>query len=98
MGELRDNSAALVLFVLPFAAGIALGRAEGRGRWLARVLFIVSIASALAIGHILTVRNPAGYRVLVVLVELPFAVGAGVASVAGTIAGIALGRRLRRPG
>ena len=96
MNELRGVAAALVLFVLPFAAGIALGRATGRGRWPARLTFIVSIAAALAIGHLLTERNRAGYRVLMVLVEVPFAVGALVAATVGAIAGIALGQRLRR--
>ena len=94
MNELRGVAAAIVLFVLPFVAGIALGRAGGRRRWLARAFFIVAIAAALAIGHMLTRRNAAGYRVLTVVVEVPFAVGALVAAVVGTIAGIALGKRL----
>ena len=96
MSELRGVAAAIVLFVLPFVAGIAVGRFVGRGRWLARGLFVVAVALALAIGHMLTQRNRAGYRVLEVVVEVPFAVGALVAGAAGAIAGIALGKRLRR--
>jgi ABC-type sulfate transport system permease subunit len=90
-------TAAIVLFVLPFLGGIAVGCVVGRGRWPVRVVLGLSIVAAVAIGHTLTRRNAAGYRELVVLVPLPFAVGAVVVAVAGTIAGIALGRHLRRP-
>ena len=96
MNELRGAVAALVLFALPFVAGVALGRFAGRGRWLARLLFIAALAIALVIGHLLTDRNRAGYRVLQVMVEVPFAVGALVAVAAGTIAGFMLGVRSRR--
>ena len=95
MNELRGAAAALVLFALPFVAGIALGRFTGRAQWAARALFVVAIAAALAVGHTLTQRNRAGYRVMEVVVEVPFAVGALAAGAAGTIAGLALGRRLR---
>jgi hypothetical protein len=95
MNELRGAAAAFVLFVLPFVAGIAMGYFVGRGRWFARVVFVFAIAAALAIAHTLTQRNRAGYRVLEVVVEVPFAVGALVAGAAGTIAGLALGKRLR---
>ena len=95
MSEFRGAIAAVVLFALPFLAGITVGRFVRRGRWLARAFLVVAIAAALVIGHLLTDRNRAGYRVLMVGVEVPFAVGALVAGTAGAIAGIALGRRLR---
>ena len=97
MNEFRGVAAAIVLLALPFVAGIGVGRASGRWRWPAGALFFVATAAALVIGHLLTDRNRAGYRVLTVVVELPFAVGAVVAAVVGTIAGVALGKRLRRP-
>lgn len=97
MNELRGAAAAFVLFALPFLAAVAVGRFAGRAKWLARILFAVVAAAALVIGHLLTERNRAGYRVLEVVVEVPFAVGALVALGAGTVAGLALGTRLRRP-
>ena len=97
MNEFRGAAAAVVLFVLPFVAAVAMGRFPGRGRWVARVCFFVLAAVALVIGHLLTERNRAGYRVLLVGVELPFAVGALVALAAGTLAGLAVGKRLRSP-
>src|SRR5690242_8063940 len=98
MSELRGAAAAVVLFLLPFLASIAVGRFASRGRWLSRGLFIVSIFLALAIAYTLTDRNRAGYRVLVFVVEMPLGLGALVAAAAGTLAGLAVGERLRRRG
>ena len=98
MSELRGAAAAVVLFILPFLASIAVGRLAGRGRWLARALFIVSVFLALAIAYSLTDRNRAGYRVLVFVVEMPLGLGALVAAAAGTLTGLAVGGRLRRRG
>lgn len=97
MNELRGAAAAVVLFVLPFVTAIAVGRYAGRGRWIARALFFVAATAALVAGHLLTDRNRAGYRVLEIVVEVPFAVGALAAVGAGTLAGLALGQRLRPP-
>jgi hypothetical protein len=97
VSELRGAAAAVVLFFLPFVAAVAVGRAASRRQWIARAFFFLAVIAALAIGHTLTERNRAGYRVLMVGVELPFAVGALVAGAAGTIAGLALGKRLKAP-
>lgn len=98
MNELRGAAAAIVLFILPFLASIAVGRFPGRGRWLTRALFVISVVLALAIAYALTDRNRAGYRVLVFIVEMPLGLGAMVATAAGALAGLAVGERLRRRG
>ena len=96
MSELRGAAAAIALFILPFLASIAVGRFPDRKRWLTRGLYFISAAVALAIAYTLTDRNRAGYRVLVFVVEMPLGLGALVAAAAGTLAGLAVGGRLRR--